>query len=866
MFKKYLLGLGFGVCLAGAVHGTDVQAAPFQNIYVRNYWGFTPIKVTVPGHYYDWVQYRMKKFIAERSQIGEKGIIVSAPEAGTSGQRQAQTISLKELEACWNGLKKSEADTEILVLLENFGSWKGFLGFGTQNGQLYKVSCSVYQPPQHSKNSFLLKIVNEKEVDQHIRLVGGFLAGSEEKANGGFEAVSNFFMDAFVTASREKVHFPISQSIVLKSGASIVLKVPTFHEQGEHRYVYWDDSEIKPNAHGHFNFSGYSNLAREITSPMTVRIKHPTRTQQVAADLMNRGFSDKIANAETDGQTLGTLESRALESRKSVTHEAIRAMSKTDVANTPNIGLAYSGGGLRAMFSALGFTMGMEEAGLLNTIQYNAGLSGSTWFMMKWLKEHPNKSLAEMARELTISMEKGLIAKEIQADSKIEMGKRALEQMTQGTWFTPNTGHLAQLEASKICKDHRCPGFFKYSTLDLWSHTLGQRVFSKDLKNEKYTFTLSSTGKLLTQGRIPLPIFTAIRTGNDEAYAQYLEMYQNSNGRSNGERTLSDRDYDWLDITPFTSTFFLSSSFKGHQETHIPTWALGRKFQSGQSVKEPRENFTKGLAQWIGSESYRAEPSAAQMMGAFGSAFSVSLSEVGQASQVANVGIDIAGALGSALLAKTLGGTQEGWNEGFKRWTKPTNLAKGLTIHDFTETSETVEIRDGGIFFNLPIPSLFDRRRNLDIAVVLDSSGDLHESPGSELSKFRRFSHSRKYFGKTLSSDLLDKATFQAKVEEAKRNGITVFNDPRHKDFDRNAMTLVYVPTYKAEAGISTPTKHFGTFKLQYSREESSRLIDYNLSLARTISEELKDVTVAMTQRLNEETKGSGLLHYLGLN
>jgi phospholipase A2 len=51
----------------------------------------------------------------------------------------------------------------------------------------------------------------------------------------------------------------------------------------------------------------------------------------------------------------------------------------------PTLGVAMSGGGSRAMVSAIGMLDGLKSNGLLDCMTYVSGLSGSTWAMSVWL-------------------------------------------------------------------------------------------------------------------------------------------------------------------------------------------------------------------------------------------------------------------------------------------------------------------------------------------------------------------------------------------------------------------------------------------------------------------------------------------------
>lgn len=60
----------------------------------------------------------------------------------------------------------------------------------------------------------------------------------------------------------------------------------------------------------------------------------------------------------------------------SIAHQIYYVSMQDEV---PNIALSASGGGERATVSLLGFLSQMEKEGLLDTLLYIGGVSGSTW-------------------------------------------------------------------------------------------------------------------------------------------------------------------------------------------------------------------------------------------------------------------------------------------------------------------------------------------------------------------------------------------------------------------------------------------------------------------------------------------------------
>ena len=84
----------------------------------------------------------------------------------------------------------------------------------------------------------------------------------------------------------------------------------------------------------------------------------------------------------------------------------------------PRIAFAGSGGGYRAMLSTLGFLIGAQKIGLLDSALYTSALSGSTWIAGPW-------SWLAYKRGLSLESIKGKLKAQVQHTSNIQ-GKNLL--------------------------------------------------------------------------------------------------------------------------------------------------------------------------------------------------------------------------------------------------------------------------------------------------------------------------------------------------------------------------------------------------------------------------------------------------------
>lgn len=620
--------------------------------------------------------------------------------------------------------------------------------------------------------------------------------------------------------------------------------------QANSRFLYWDIKPIEKLTIG-YSYAGYIDLGKEISSNRSVKVITKSQiAQKAAAIIKNQPHANDQAKVEFDNMNLGDKsitmvkdEAEALSARDKKTHQTITAIAGGKPSKLPRVGLCFSGGGLRAMFESLGFAIGLEETGLLDTVSYAASLSGSTWLLMKWLKESGDKTLNQIRVDLEKSLIKGLLEPEILKPNGKDMNEvdpyRAALQLAGGTMYSPAPDFEAQLKATLLCHNEQCTRSGKYRVIELWAYGIARRIFAKHI-HDKYTFTLSSLSNKAKAGLMPIPLFSSVRTDDDENYAFVMSH------RTSQEETRKPRDYQWLEATPFSASFLHEGGNGNTQVSRIPMWALGRKFENSASVKQSKDFFQRGLD--LEGLYYHPEPSAVQLLGAFGAAFSVTFFEVGKAEEKVEKVLNRVAIHGA-----------------IKLWLDKTNLAKGLYINDISAnaTREPIELRDGGIYYNLPLPLLFNPRRNLDIIIVNDTSGNLHEKLGNELNKFRSYEPKRDYITYKLSKDFLDEKQYQYKIAMLRNTpfdgkpAIAVFNDPREANYEPDRKTIIYVPsisTAKSKSyGWKSPTDEYSTFKLQYSGKESSMLVDYSIDLAKQVAQDIKAVIKARTEKMNRE-------------
>lgn len=327
--------------------------------------------------------------------------------------------------------------------------------------------------------------------------------------------------------------------------------------------------------------------------------------------------------------------------------EAMFNMQLRDDA-LPKIACCFSGGGFRAMIMTLGFLSAAQDIGLLDSVTYLSGLSGSTWAVAPWI-----------ASGMTLAKTQHIIAENIQS---------GIQHLTQ-----PQDLHeILDIIRTKLMHSQIV------SAVDIYGCLLAKTILSGLIANP-HRVTISGTHAKVAQGKLPMPIYTAIQT--------------------------KPRPYEWLEVTPFESG---SSYLQGF----VPTWAFGREFKHGNAQDTAPEQ-TLGY-----------------FMGIFGSAFEVSLKDVISmtASNLAQIKSEmpefIATPLHQALkliLDTTLGDIR----------LFPAMLANYSYQVDYSpeKDKKMLEYVDAGIDFNLPLVPLLRPSRAVDLIIIYDASASVDGAP-----------------------------------------------------------------------------------------------------------------------------------------
>ena len=225
-----------------------------------------------------------------------------------------------------------------------------------------------------------------------------------------------------------------------------------------------------------------------ITLPETIKqFLFPTHPYINTSAAVRWSDSDDICNEEKT----------FIENRIPLVKQGIQKFLQIDVDETdlPRIGMAFSGGGFRAMITTLGFLASAKESGLLDATLYMAGVSGATWAIGPWIAS--GKSIQEYTDTL---------------HEKIEYGIDHINDPYELKYLFENL--LSRLAWQQYV-----------SIIDIYGAMIANTLM-KELDRERMRITLTQAHQgMLTNNQLPLPIYTAITTNTNP--------------------------YEWLEVTPF---------------------------------------------------------------------------------------------------------------------------------------------------------------------------------------------------------------------------------------------------------------------------------------------------------------------------
>jgi len=372
-------------------------------------------------------------------------------------------------------------------------------------------------------------------------------------------------------------------------------------------------------------------------------------------------YRNQLAQVRIDSK-VSEQENDFTKLRLNINKSALNNLLNTEIPTNQNLKIAFcaSGGGYRSTICTLGSLIGAKDIGLLDCVTYIAGLSGSTWAMALWLSS-------------------GLDLDAIK-NQVIQNLNKNIELINDRGFPKILPEYFPEIMQNLITKHVFDQGL---CSADIWGALITSNLFSP-LKNAQ-ALKLSEQVIKINNGLFPLPIYTAINP-------------------------TSKTNYNWLEFTPYEIGNIENNSY-------IPTWSFGRRFENGYSIDNAPEQSLSFL------------------LGVFGSAYDISPYELVTMFDLKNKMNDF---LSSKLLfipknmlaklvntkdfIKNLLSSHINCDDYYDYRFLPGEISNfNYKIPNISNNKQTdLVIVDAGIDFNLPFPPLL--KRNTDIIFVLDSS------------------------------------------------------------------------------------------------------------------------------------------------
>lgn len=495
--------------------------------------------------------------------------------------------------------------------------------------------------------------------------------------------------------------------------------------------------------------------------------------------------------------------------RKKETDQAFSKLG-IDRANLPVVATCMSGGGFRAMLSSLGFAMGLNEIGVFDTVTYQAGLSGSSWYLSKYMamakeRRSQNKSHPVNFQKLRADL--------IERAQKIRY---------------PNFKQQVQVAYMVAPLFKKFVYYQPITPVDLYGVLLGATLL--DLGSPNFVNnTFSTFAPVVKDGSVPMPIGTSITKTNAH----------------------------WFELTPFEVGSAELSAF-------IKSFSFGRTYRKGIAVNNAPEITLHNAMGFMGSafalqgfdflrhlgpnldflpsglgDTLGNLMAMSDSAGLFSAANSLVKDKIGVSfSELINIG--------KGTADKSIGYWQQLYDsmpygfvfiakpelgQGGLGWRSQGAIPAGIVPNPFyllrdggkgdqVFAERYAEMRDAGIDFNLPFPPLLRDERKVNVIIAFDASSDIVTNGASAL----RFAeaYARKH---ELNYPTITDADFK----KASTDNMAVIGDPD----DPNALTIIYISLLKNDRlegkyGQYSPLEDpvTSTFNFSYPKMNSAMLID----------------------------------------
>jgi|SRR3989338_1525381 len=225
--------------------------------------------------------------------------------------------------------------------------------------------------------------------------------------------------------------------------------------------------------YGYNNLREYWNIVKNKAGQMT---KESLKKYYDSKEYNGKGKKAEVRR----GKEINEEEKDIIEKRNKRIKKNIENILDKDIENVPKIGICASGGGCRAMLGTLGFLMGLEDIGVLDTVQYISSLSGSSWCIAPWISKEYR--LIDLKQDLVKKLETNILTANL--DYSDLLRKYAYEQ--------------------------------PISMVDIYGLLLGNKLLENNYK-------LSYQKNIINNRFYPFPIYTSIIANNGLNLYEWME-------------------------------------------------------------------------------------------------------------------------------------------------------------------------------------------------------------------------------------------------------------------------------------------------------------------------------------------------------
>ena len=360
--------------------------------------------------------------------------------------------------------------------------------------------------------------------------------------------------------------------------------------------------------------------------------------------------------------------------------------------DVPCIAMVGSGGGLRALVAGTGSLLASSEDGLFNCVTYTAGVSGSCWLQALYHSSLGGRRLDKIVDHLKARI--GI---------HIAYPPVALASLNSA----PTNKFLLSGFVEKLKGDPEAD----FGLVDVYGLLLAARLLvpKGEVGVDDRDLKISNQQDYLKNGEHPMPIYTAVRHEIPIIEeSSELEKATDSPSQETKAKAKKEAWFQWFEISPYE--MFCEEFGAG-----IPSYAIGRKFESGEDVAQDEDGFRV------------PELRLPLMLGIFGSAFCATLSHYYKEVRPLVKGLVGFGGIDDMI---------EGRNEDLSKVhpilpASIPNFAYKMEGRLPETTPESIyknthlQLMDAGMSNNLPIYPLLRPGRDVDILIAFDASADI---------------------------------------------------------------------------------------------------------------------------------------------